>query len=981
MRDSGQDEDDPVDNDSGNGRFAYRIGSFGQEDSWSRAVIESSSEIIKVVDPDGTLLYANPAFGRLLGYDLGEVVGNNVLDYVHPEDLPHVKEKTGRALAESGVARNILEYRFRHKDGSWVWVESVGTYLLDDPTIDGVVVNSRDITLRKENESKLREAEESLRSAFEDAAIGMALVSLPSPSPELDRRYLRVNRALCEMLGYTEQQLLSVTSTEVTYPADLDYSRARMEQMLCGEESKYTVQKRYVRSDGNLVCALLNVSLIRNVEGNPSHFVSQFQDITKRKKAEEELKESERRYATLISNAHAYVYRHRTGPGWPMEFVSEYARKLTGYDPEDLLSGKVSYEDLIPEQERQVVREEVQDALAGHRGFELHYTILRKDGETRRVKEHGQGVYGQDGGAEAVEGLVYDVTEEAMVQERLQEAEERYRTLVESIPAITYIREPSGEPGPNRTIYLSPQHEFIAGYALEESLEPGHRIEVIHPHDRERVLAEDRRVNETGEPFSMEYRQFTKDGRILWLRDDSTLVRDEQDNPKYWLGVQYDVTSRKTLESQLEHQAMHDNLTDLPNRQLFVDRLGHALERTRRHQSKVAVLFMDLDGFKVVNDSLGHKTGDRLLVDVSERLQRVLRPEDTLARFGGDEFVVLVEDIDGANGAVRVAERLTEVLRERFVREGRELFVSASIGIALGNAPIKTSEDLLRDSDTAMYKAKSDSSDYQLYDPGMHERVVNRLELENDLRRAIEAEEFVIHYQPIVRARTREIWGVEALVRWSHPEKGLLNPSEFVPVAEESGLIIPIGEQVLEEACRLARVLQEQHTRFPPLVMCVNLSARQLRRPDLANTIERTIGQTGIEPRSLSLDVTETSYIQVMEGNTAALDRLKKLGVRISIDDFGVGYSSLSYLKRLPADTLKIDKSFVAGLGANVEDTALVGMVVDLAHTLGMEVVAEGVEDEDQLALISEMDCDFAQGFYFSKPLPYEDLLKLVEEQ
>ncbi len=950
------------------------MGAFRDDEQW-RSIVENSSEIIKVVDTDGTLRYANPAFGRTLGYDPEEVIGMNVLDYVHPDDLPHVLEQTKKALAEDGIARNVAEYRFRHKSGTWLWVESVGTYLLDNPAVRGVVVNARNITRRKEAEEKLREAEEHLRSAFEDAAIGVALVAPPS-YPDLDRRYLRVNRALCEMLGYTEDQLLSMTSTQVTHPEDLERSRSRMERMLEEGESKYTIQKRYIRSDGRVVWALLNVSLVRGPDGEPDHFISQFQDITKRKEAEEKLKESERRYATLISNAHAYVYRCRNEPHRPMEFVSGNVRQLTGYEPGDLLSGgRLSYGDLVSEEERRRLWEEVQAALTEHRGFELRYMIRRKDGEVRHVREYGQGVYGKTGEVEAVEGLVYDVTEEVLGQERLRDAEERYRTLVESIPAITYIQEIAD---PSRTIYLSPQYECILGYTLEESLVPGHWVEIVHPDDREAVLEEDRRTNETGDPFAMEYRQFTKDGRVVWLRDEARLVRDEHGDPKYWLGVQYDITERRTLENQLEYQVLHDSLTGMPNRRLFMDRLGHALERTRRSRSRVAVLFMDLDDFKMVNDSLGHEVGDRLLVAVAECLRECLRPEDTLARFGGDEFVVLVEDIAGSDGAARVAERLIEGLRRPFILEGRELFVAASIGIALGGAPDKTPEDLLRDSDTAMYQAKGDTGSYRLYDPAMYERVVQRLNLENDLRRAIEAKEFVVHYQPVVRLQTGEIWGMEALVRWNHPERGLLNPSEFIPVVEETGLIVPMGEQVLKEACRWASEWQAEYPRVPPLVMCVNLSARQLGRPDLAEAVERDLRQAGMEPRSLNLDVTETAYIKVLEGNTAALNRLKELGVRVSVDDFGVGYSSLSYLKRLPADTLKIDKSFVMGLGANIEDTALVGMVVDLAHTLGMEVVAEGVESEEQVTLLREMGCDFAQGFYFSKPLSPESVPGLL---
>jgi diguanylate cyclase (GGDEF)-like protein len=390
---------------------------------------------------------------------------------------------------------------------------------------------------------------------------------------------------------------------------------------------------------------------------------------------------------------------------------------------------------------------------------------------------------------------------------------------------------------------------------------------------------------------------------------------------------------------------------------------------------------MDLDDFKIINDSVGHDVGDRLLTAVAERLKTSLRPEDTLARFGGDEFVVLLEDAEGPEDAVRVAERITDELREPLLIEGRELFVRASIGIALGDYNRKSPDDLLRDADTAMYRAKDEGLDYKVFDETMYERAIDRLELENDLRRATEREEFVVHYQPIVNLQTGGLWGLEALVRWDHPERGLLDPEEFVPIAEESGLVVPLGEQVLGEACRRAAEWQKERPHTPPLVVSVNLSGRQLRRTTLQEVIERALNDSRLSASSLSLDITETVYISALDANTAALDRLKALGIRISIDDFGAGYSSLSYLKRLPADILKIDKTFTRGLGVEVEDTAIMQSIVDLAHILGMEVVAEGVEVEEQETLLNEMGCDFAQGFFFSEPLPPEALQRFLAQE
>jgi EAL domain-containing protein (putative c-di-GMP-specific phosphodiesterase class I) len=340
--------------------------------------------------------------------------------------------------------------------------------------------------------------------------------------------------------------------------------------------------------------------------------------------------------------------------------------------------------------------------------------------------------------------------------------------------------------------------------------------------------------------------------------------------------------------------------------------------------------------------------------------------------------VVLIEDLQTADDAVRVAERIADELREPFALEGRELYVAASIGVGLGGGT-KNPEELLREADTAMYRAKDEGCNYCMFDPVMHDHAVYRLELENDLRRAIERDEFVVHYQPIADLQTGGLWGFEALVRWEHPERGLLNPDEFVPVAEESGLVIPMGELVLWEACRRAVGWQREFPRNPPLSMSVNLSGRQLRRHDLHEVVGRVLAETRLPATSLGLDVTETVYISTLDANTAALDRLRALGVRISLDDFGSGYSSLSYLKRLPTDILKVDKSFTRGLGLEAEDTAIVQTVVDLAHIMGMQVVAEGVEIVEQETLLKEMGCDFAQGFHFSGPLPPEAVSKFLK--
>jgi diguanylate cyclase (GGDEF)-like protein len=426
------------------------------------------------------------------------------------------------------------------------------------------------------------------------------------------------------------------------------------------------------------------------------------------------------------------------------------------------------------------------------------------------------------------------------------------------------------------------------------------------------------------------------------------------------------------------YQALHDPLTDLPNRALFLDRLEQELASAKLAGRTVAVLFVDLDNFKVINDSLGHHLGDRLLVGVSRRIRNSLRSQDSAARFGGDEFTILLANLRNAGAAVRVTERLLKTLREPFLIANHEVTVSASVGIALGNGDTALPSDLLRNADTALYRAKATKGQYEVFRPSMHTRTVKRLELEEDLRRAIERGGFEVHYQPQVTLDTRTIAEMEALVRWGHPRRGLVMPSEFIQVTEETGLIVPIGERVLEEACRRAREWRHQNGHSSRITMCVNLSMKQLQDPDLVDKVEGSLRRAALDADELKLEITETMVMEDEQHVIGVLRDLSALGVRISLDDFGSGYSSLNYVKDLPVDDLKIDKSFIDGLGEDAVNDAIVRLIVDFAHTLGLKVTAEGVENERQVASLAAMGCDQAQGFYFSKPLPSETAGKLV---
>jgi diguanylate cyclase (GGDEF)-like protein/PAS domain S-box-containing protein len=473
---------------------------------------------------------------------------------------------------------------------------------------------------------------------------------------------------------------------------------------------------------------------------------------------------------------------------------------------------------------------------------------------------------------------------------------------------------------------------------------------------------------------AMELRYRHKLGHTIWVLLSASVIRDAQNDSRRLIFQIQDITDRKRAEAQLIHDAFHDALTGLPNRALFMDHLKLALARAQRYAGRTfAVLFLDFDRFKIINDSLGHLTGDQLLVAIARRLEHSLRPGDTVARLGGDEFTILLEDVAGQDEAVMIAERIQRELKEPFNLGRHEIFASASIGIAIGDTSYQRPEDILRDADTAMYRAKSGGrARHATFDQSLHARALQLLQLETDLRRAVERQEFFLTYQPIVSLSEARLAGFEALVRWRHPEQGLVSPSTFIPIAEETGLIVQIGQFVLEQACRQMRRWQEQLPQSLPLVMSVNLSGRQFTQSNLIEQILGTLEQTGLDPRHLKLEVTESVVMENIESATGMLDQLRALGMQLSIDDFGTGYSSLSYLHRLPLDTLKIDRSFVSQMMENSENVEIVRTIVMLAKSLGLDVIAEGVETREQLDRLRQLGCEHGQGYLFARPLDAE---------
>ena len=557
----------------------------------------------------------------------------------------------------------------------------------------------------------------------------------------------------------------------------------------------------------------------------------------------------------------------------------------------------------------------------------------------------------------------------------MQESEERFRSAFDHAPIGMALVAPDG-----RWLQVNQCLCDIVGYSENEFR--GMTFQAItHPDDLGNFLSSLKEVVEGQIPTQqLEKRYLHKLGHEVWVLVGLSLIRDSESKCLHLIFQIQDITHRKRAEQQLVHEALHDALTGLPNRAWFMEQLQASLDLVHSQKDRLfAVLFLDLDRFKLINDSIGHMVGDQLLIGIANRLSQCIRPGDKVARLGGDEFTILLDDIRSVAEAIEVADRIQKQLSRPFNVGGYETFTTVSIGIALSNPDYRLPEDFLRDADTAMYQAKSlGKARHVIFDKGMHARAVNLLQLETDLRRAIDRDEFFIEYQPIVELHSGRLTGFEALVRWQHPDRGSVLPDRFMSVAEETGFIVPIGQWVLLQACLQMQRWNQRHSPSSPLSISVNLSGRQFTHSNLLEQITQILEVTGLDPRLLKLEITESVVMDSVESAAGTLEKLRALGVELSIDDFGTGYSSLSYLHRLPIDTLKIDRSFVSRMAENNENKEIVRTIIMLAKTLGMGVIAEGVETNGQAELLRELGCQCVQGFLVSKPLDPDSTERLI---
>jgi diguanylate cyclase (GGDEF)-like protein/PAS domain S-box-containing protein len=802
-------------------------------------------------------------------------------------------------------------------------------------------------------------------------AIGHAVIVT-----DLQNRVIYWNDAAAQLYGWSREE---ATGHRLKELAGCEALWTQAEEIRSELRSGRACSGEFVvrRKDGTTISVMGAATPLLDEEGGPVGMVGVWMDVTKRKRAEEALGKSEERFRALMQNSSDIITL--LGTDGTVHYLSPSVEHILGYRPEELIGDNV-FGYVHPDDLGQVRRAFAKGLADPNLRPLVRYRFRHKDGSWRHMESVGSNLLYDQRVREFVANS-RDITERVQTEERLRQAETRYRTLVERMPAVTYIQEIGG---PESAVYMSPQIETLTGYSVEECKDPDLRWRMVHPDDRERMQAEDERTLEPGEVVTTEYRVVHRDGRIVWVRNESVVVEEEASGSRYWQGFMVDITKRKALEDELEHRAFHDPLTGLPNRSLFLDRLELSLARARRCDDVVAVLFLDLDNFKVVNDSLGHEVGDQLLFAVSQRLKGCLKSTDIVARMGGDEFTVLLEGVSGAGGAEETAERIIHKLQAPFNIGGKHIFVTASIGIVLSNAvEAGSGGDLLRAADVALYRAKSKAkARYEVFDRSKDAHAMERLELEDSLRYATERNELKVYYQPVFSLVGDFIAGMEALLRWEHPKRGLMYPDEFIPLAEETGLIVPIGQWVLKEACRQAREWQEEHPSETPPIVGVNLSLRQFQHSGLVENVARALRETGLEPGYLSLEITESVAMHDVDSTIATLEKLNSLGVWLVIDDFGTGNSSLFYLtSQFKMGHLKIDGAFVRRFVNDPDNQMIMPGLIAFAHAVGLRVIAEGVESASQLQRLNEMGCEFVQGNYIAKPLPPAAARKLLADK
>lgn len=940
-----------------------------------RALFEQARIGIVLTNSSGHITAANPKYCDITGYTAEELQQRHFLELTLPEDRDRNWAEFQRVVTGQQDAFT-LEKRYLHKDGGLIWVAvTCATLRNAEGQPQALLVLVDDIRDRKQAETDLRDREQFLRTIYDHAAQGIFIIDVMKDGRfcyvgcnPWHERAMGVSDAACQ--GASPQDLFSATNAAAVttrYQECIDAGQAiHYEEMLLLHDRP--------------TWWFTTLSPVKDDTGRTIRIVGTSLDVTTLKQVEAALQDSEAKLRHMTNAIPGAVYQFQRDAAGEMRllFISDGVEHLYGVTAAAALADVRSLWDLMVPEDLALLLVSVEESARTLEPWILEFRVDTVQGDRKWILGHALPRPQADGSI-IWDGILTDISDRKEAELALQDSEARFRKMAANVPGaiFRYVLRPDGT---DAVLYMSPGCQKLWEISAESVLTNARPLwEMIHPEDFEKMQASVLESARTLQPWYHTWRIITPSGVTKWLEAAGQPEAGEN-GEVIWDTLVLDVTDRKRseaqrarAEAQLAYYALHDSLTGLANRTLLSDRLDLAIQRKkRRPHYQFAVLFLDLDRFKVVNDSLGHLAGDRVLVSVAHTLRSLIRTTDLAARLGGDEFVILLEDITGVAEAIEVAQRILAALQAPVVLGDREVVITTSIGIVPGCADCSSAADLLRNADIAMYRAKARGRDrYELFDSAMHTEVVQRLQLENDLRRAIDRQDLQVYYQPIVSLKTLQLTGFEALIRWPHPTRGLVAPTQFIPIAEETGLILAISEWVLQTACHQLAQWQQQFPHLPPFTISVNLSARDLGNPDLLGQVSRALQVlTPDTGHHLTLEITESMLIQYIADIQRPLAQLKAWGVRVSIDDFGTGYSSLSYLHQLPVDTLKIDGSFVQQMATGDRNPKIVETIVALSDQLGITAIAEGIETPQQLQQLQALGCEYGQGFLFAQALP-----------
>lgn len=909
------------------------------------------------LDKDGNFIQINDTELYWLGYSREEVIGKmNITDLIASDGLKAFQENFTR-FKKRGWVRD-LEFDMVRKNGSLLPVLLSSTAIKD---AEGNFLMSRstvfDNTERKEAEHSLRHSEARFRELFEQASDGIFVA-------DLDGCYTDVNSAGCRMLGYTRDDIIGKTIIDLIPPSEVDRLWQSKEQLMLG--GTHVAEWTLRRKDGTFLPVEVSAKILP--DGRWQGFA---RDITQRKRVEEAVRFNEERVRLLLTSVAEGV------------FGVDLQGNCTFINPEGLrLLGYTNATDLVGKNIHARIHHTCADGTpctigscsvfrAFREGINVHIEsdiFWRPDGTNFAVEYRSRPIL-ENGAISGAVATFLDISERKRNEERLHQAAIVFDSTNEAIMITD---------ADNRIINVNRAFTEITGYQSYELIGKDPKVLQSEKHNDAFYKEVSNRLNKTGQ-WRGEIWDRRKNGEVFPVWENISVVKDKNDRAVNYVSVFSDISMIKESEQRLFHLAHHDPLTDIPNRLLFLSNLDQALEHAKRHRHKVGLLFLDLDRFKIINDTLGHASGDSLLQVVAERLRKCVRAEDTVARLGGDEFTVILTQIVRAEDAALLAEKIINELHRVIPINGNEVVTSTSIGISIFPDDAKNSSDLTKAADMALYRAKEHGRhNYQFYTKKLMERAISHMSVEHGLRRAITHGDFVLYYQPQVDLDSGNVVGVEALIRWNNPELGLLQPASFLPIAEESGLIEPIGEWVVRTACHQAMMWRAAG--LPPVRMSVNVSTSQILRHHLIEVLQQLMEECQIQPGEIQLDLEITeNVLQSVENNLDIFMQLKALNVTLAIDDFGTGYSSLSRLKRLPVDSIKIDKSFVHEIPDQPDSNAIANAIVAMAHSLKINVIAEGIENKAQLDYLQKVHCNEGQGYFFSEAVPPEIIYDLMK--